>query len=363
MTEVPDENESRHVSEEMVLQQRRQLQEIARGYRQAQVLLTCVELGVFETLVGRRASAAEVAAAVGADERGVQLLLNAAAALGLLVKHETRFANAALTETCLAPGGAGAMARSLRLERAFYRRWGHLTDAVRTGQRPEENRRDEQPDDWVRNFVHGLYDMARPVAPFIAEALALPEDRSMRVLDVGGGHGAYSLALARRYPLVTATVFELPRVVPVAREIIARAGLADRVSVQVGDFQREELGSGYDVALVFGVLNGEPPEGRPALVRKVFAALNPGGRIVLRDLVLDPDRAGPPEAAMFALQMLLATDSGGLDTSDDWARWLVTAGFTPPRSITLPSWVGSTLTVAVKPKVQSTWRSLADERT
>jgi hypothetical protein len=241
------------------------------------------------------------------------------------------------------------MAHSLQLQTAFYRRWGRLADAVRSGQRPAEDRRDEQADDWVRNFVYGLYDMARPMAPFVAQALDLPPDRPLRVIDVGGCHAAYSLALARRYPLLTATVFELPAVVPFAREIIAQAGLADRVSVQAGDFQQEGLGHGYDVALVFGVLNGEPPEGRPALIHKVYDCLNSGGRIVLRDFVLDPDRAGPPEAAIFALQMLLATDSGGLDTRDDWARWLVEAGFAPPRTIPLPDWVGADLTVAVKP--------------
>ncbi|MFZ2098652.1 MAG: methyltransferase [Anaerolineales bacterium] len=322
---------------------------MARGYRQSQILLTCVELGVFETLVGRSASAAEVATAIGADGRAVELLLNTATALGLLEKRDSHFSNTALTETHLTQNGVGGMAHSLKLESAFYRRWGYLADAVRTGKRPEENRRDEQPKGWVQNFIHALYDITRPIAPVIADALALPEDQPLCVLDVGGGHGGYSIALARRYPLLTATVFELPRVVPVAQEIIAQAGLAERVTVQEGDFQKEGLGYGYDVSLVFGVLNGEPPEGRPALIRKVFAALNPGGQIVLRDLVLDPDRAGTPEAAIFALQMLMATDAGGLDTSDDWTNWLLDAGFTPPSTITLPDWIGSSLIVAVKP--------------
>jgi hypothetical protein len=335
--------------DETVLRQRQELREMASGFRQAQILLTCFDLGVFEALDGRRATAAEVATAVEADARGVELLLNAAAALGLLEKREGRFANAAPAQTCLAPDGPGAMASSLRLQRAFYRRWGRLADAVRTGQRPEEDRRDEQADDWVRNFVYGMYDMARPVAPFVAEALDLPGDRPLRVIDVGGCHAAYSLALARRHPLLTATVFELPAVVPFAREIVAQAGLADRVSVQAGDFQQEGLGYGYDVALVFGVLNGEPPEGRPALIHKVYDCLDPGGRIVLRDLVLDPDRAGPPEAAIFALQMLLATEAGGLDTSDDWARWLAGAGFEHIHTVDIRAPAGTTLTVAQKP--------------
>jgi SAM-dependent methyltransferase len=276
------------------------------------------------------------------------LLLNTAAALELLDKAEDQFSNKPLVAACLLPGSPGTMVRSIHLQAEFYRRWGRLADAVRTGQRPAEDRRDEGAGDWARNFVYGLYDMARPVAPCIAGALNLPDDRPLRVIDVGGCHAAYSLALARRYPLVTATVFELPAVVPHARAIIAQAGLAERVSVQEGDFQREELGAGYDMALVFGVLNGEPLAGRPALIRKVYDCLKPGGRIVLRDLVLDDDRAGPPEAAIFALQMLLATESGGLDTRSDWAIWLAAAGFTPPQTLVLPDGIGA-LTVAEKP--------------
>ena len=306
---------------------------------------------MFEARAGRRATIAELATATGTNPRGLELLLNASAALGWVEKHGSQFSNTALTDACLTSRGSADMARSLRLESAFYRRWGNLAEAVRTGKRPVDNRSDEQPEDWVRDFIHGLYTMARPVAPAIAEALALPEDRPVRVIDVGGGHGGYSLALAQRYPRLTATVFDLPRVIPVTREIVGQAGLADRVSVQEGDFQNEGLGGGCDVALVFGVLNGEPPDGRLALLHKVFAALNPGGRIVIRDFVLDPDRAGPAEAAVFALQMLLATDSGGLDTRDDWERWLSLAGFNPAVTVPLPDWIGPSLTVAIRPGI------------
>jgi len=332
--------------DETFQRERKKLQELARSYRHSQILLTCVELGVFDALSGRATSAVELAAALGADLRGLELLLNTATALGWLEKRDGRFSNSALAENHLTSSGMG---RSLRLESAFYRRWGYLAESVRTGKRPEENRRDEQPDDWVKTFIHALYNAARPIAPAVAEALALPENRPLRLLDVGGGHGGYSLALAQKYPLLRATVFELPRVVPVAREIIAQAGLSERVTVQEGDFQKEGLGAGYDVALVFGVLNGEPPEGRPVLIHKVFEALNPGGLIVLRDAVLDPDRAGPPEAAIFALQMLLATASGGLDTRADWEAWLLAAGFASSQRLALPEWVGSFLTVAAKP--------------
>lgn len=179
--------------DQALLIQRQQLREIAQGFQEAQILLACVELGVFEALIGGPAAASVVAHKVGADPRGVELLLNAAAALGLLYKSKDQFGNKPLVAACLLPSVPGSMARGIRLQTAFYRRWGRLAEAVRTGVRPEEDRRDEAAGDWVRNFVYGLQDMAGPLAPVIAAALDLPGDRPLRVIDVGGCHAAYSL--------------------------------------------------------------------------------------------------------------------------------------------------------------------------
>ena len=335
-------------SREAAYEHRRHILDTLRAFRTSQVLMACAELGIFELLANGPLTDTEIANALHADTRGVSLLLNASAALEFLTKHEGHFSNTPMADSCLTRHNANYIGDILKLEGAFYRRWGHLVAAVKTGQRPEENVRDEDAGDWVRNFELALYKMAQPVALIIAIVLSLPEDRPLRVLDVGGGHGAYSIALAKRYPHLTATVFELPRVAPVAREIVAQAGMADRVFVQEGDFQRDDLGSGYDIALVFGVLNGESEAGRAALITRVHACLKPGGRIVIREYVLEADRAGPPEAALFALQMLLATDSGGLSTFDEVSQWLRDAGFSPPQLRPLPAGIGAALIVANK---------------
>ena len=106
------------------LRQRQQLQEMARGYRQARILLTCVEVGVFDALSGRWASAEEVTETVGVNGRAAELLLNAAVALGLLYKRDARYSNSDLSEAHLTQNAVGGMARRLKPESAFYRRWG-----------------------------------------------------------------------------------------------------------------------------------------------------------------------------------------------------------------------------------------------
>jgi SAM-dependent methyltransferase len=328
---------------------RQQILEMLRAYRQSQILITCTELKIFEMLADSPQTVREAAERAGATERGMELLLNSAAAAGLLVKEAGRFSNSPAAQICLGRRHQHFLGDFVARERNFYRRWGGLTEAVRTGRRPPENKKDEQADNWVQGFEQALFNLARPVAPLIAEALHLPEDRLLRVIDIGGGHGAYSMALAGRYPYLTATVFELPAVVPVAREFIASEGLSDRVTVQEGDFQKDDLGHGYDLALLFGVMGGETPQGRAELIHKVFRALNPGGRLVLREFLLEPDRTSPPEAALFALQMLLSTDSGGVSTKEEMETWIKEAGFLPLQKVDLPEWLGTTLVSAEKP--------------
>lgn len=335
------------------LEYRRQVLDSMRGYRQAHLLITCAELGVFAALHTGPAPASELAEQLGTDPAALPRLLNAAVALGLLELRDGRYANSPVAAACLAAEGPYHLSHLVRREGAFYRRWANLTEAVRTGRRPEENRRDEGQSSWVRDFELALYDAARTAAPAAAEALrvALPDaGRPARVIDIGGGHGAYSVALARRYPALTAEVFELPAVVPVAREIIAGAGAVERVTVREGDFKRDPLGEGYDLALLFGVLVSETPEDSVALLRKVRAALRPGGAVAIRGFYLDDDRTGPAEAVLADLHMLLSTNAGGAHSIGDVHGWLRDAGFGPPETMALPPPERSSLILARRPE-------------
>jgi predicted O-methyltransferase YrrM len=331
---------------------RQQLLDLMRGYRQAQLLISCAELGVFMALHPGPAPADRLAAQLGVRAAALSRLLNAAVAIGLLELRDGQYANSPLAAACLAAEGPYHLGYLVRREGAFYRRWSHLAEAVRTGNRPEENRRDEDESSWVRDFEYALYDAARTAAPAVAEALAatLPAgDHALRAIDIGGGHGAYSIALARRCPQLVVELFELPAVVPVAQEIVAAAGAAERVQVREGDFKRDPLGEKYDLALLFGVLVSETPDDSIALLHKVWAALRPGGAVVIRGLYLDDGRAGPLDAVLADLHMLLSTDAGGIQTLAELHSWLAAAGFGPPDRLALPPPERSSLIIARRP--------------
>ena len=332
------------------IEQWQAIQEMMRGYRAAQILFTANQLEIFHHLAAAPRKAAELASMTDSHPEAMRRLLNAMTGLGLLTKQGDLYANSNLAETCLVENGPLFLGNMIRLEQAGYERWGRLPEAIRAGHWPAPNREMEERTNWVRNFEQALYDMARISAPAVAENLTLPADRPLRLIDIGGGHGGYSMALARRYPNLTATVFELPEAAEAAREIIAAENMSDRVTVQSGNFQKEALGNGYDVALIFGVLVSETDEGKLALLRKAHAALSPGGQVVIRESWLDPeDPAKSPEAVLFSLHTLLANAVGDVATLAQMQGWLMAAGFEGLDSIDLPEGVGSSLCVGKKP--------------
>jgi len=321
-----------------------------RGYRLAHLLITCAQLRVFEHLTPAPLDADTLATQTKTAAPALRRLLDGAVALGLLTKSGGLYQNSPLAQSCLAEGAPYYLSNLIRREGAFYQRWSYLTEAVRTGQRPEANIRDESENSWVYDFEMAMFDIARAAAPAVAETLDLPADRPLKVLDVGGGHGGYSMALVRRYPNVAATVYELPAAAEVARQIIAREGMAERVAVQDGDFQQETLGQGYDLVLLFGVLVSETPAGKLALLRKAHQALVPGGQVAIREFWLNENRTGPLGSTMFSLHMLLSTDAGDISTQSEMQGWLAEAGFVETQVCPLPEWLGSSLLIAKKAK-------------
>lgn len=325
------------------------IQEMMRGYMAAQILFTANQLNIFQHLAEAPRPAAELAALTHSHPEAMRRLLNAAAGLGLLIKQNGFYANSRLTEACLVEKGPFFMGNMARLEQAGYERWGRLPEAIRSGRWPAPNREMEERTNWVHNFELAMYDMARISAPAVAEHLDLPTDRPLRLIDIGGGHGGYSMALARRYPNLTATVFELPAAAEVAIEIIKAEEMSARVMVRAGDFQKEDLGNNYDVALIFGVLVSETDEGKLALLRKTHAALSQGGFVAIREIWLDPeDPAKSPEAALFSLHTLLANAVGDVATLEHMQTLLIEAGFEETGLINLPEGMGSSLCVGRK---------------
>jgi hypothetical protein len=315
----------------------------AQAFRTAAAAL---RLGVLNTLVDGSLTARELAARIEADERGTTLLLEALDSLGYVHKRGDRYSNSAMTAKWLPLLADGVPF----MEHSVLHDWDDLEGAVRRGG-PATTHYDARRDDpvWWSDFQHGMMAIARMTSESIVGKVKLPQT-ARRLLDVGGGHGLHAISFCRRYPKLAATVFDWPQALGVTREVIACEGMEGRVTTQAGDFYQDDLGSGYDAALVFNILHGYQPEQNVELLRKVAGALNPGGTVVVFDQVVG--RAmGPTARALASLQGLnLFIGSGGRTYSfGEIGGWLDAAGFGKPRRIRLLKSPGFALVVAAKP--------------
>lgn len=302
-----------------------------RAFQESRVLLTAIELDLFEAL-GPGATAADVAGTLGSDPRSTEMLLNALAALALVEKRGGVFRNTPETAQHFTRRSPDDVRLAMMHTVHLWETWSTLTECVRTG--TTLGRRPAGTSDWTGAFIAAMHANASRRA--IAVVAAVDASSVRRMLDVGGGSGAYSIAFAQANPALRAEILDVGDVVPIARGHIAEAGLADRVVTREGDLRTSDFGTGLDLVLISAICHMLSEDENRELVAKAHAALGPGGRIVISDFILDPDRAGPRMPALFALNMLVGTRHGNTYTEDEYATWMRQAGFASIRRVSLP---------------------------
>ncbi|HSC71418.1 MAG TPA: methyltransferase [Candidatus Methylomirabilis sp.] len=297
--------------------------EAASAFMRSRVLLTAHDLGVFTAVGEEHRSSVDVAQALHTDGRATDRLMNALCAMGLLEKANGLFSNTPLGSRFLVEGGPEFLA-GLTHTLHLWETWSTLTDAVRRGGPVTSCHVNERGAEWLHAFIAAMHWRARQHAPGVIAALDL--SGVSRVLDVGGGSGAYATAFVRASKGMSAVVLDLPNVVPLTRDYIEREGLSNRVEIAVGDYERDELGTGFDLVFVSAIIHSNSPDLNRALTRKSVKALNPSGQLVVQDFIVSEDRTGPPFSALFALNMLVGTTSGDTYTESEVRGWMEEAG-------------------------------------
>jgi predicted O-methyltransferase YrrM len=306
-----------------------QLMDMTSAYWLSRTILTAQELGVFAALDKGEATAVELAARLKCSQRGTELLANALVGLGLLEKHGEHLRNGPFARARLSPGKGDYLGGYLDHHANLWARWGELSECVRSGSGSDgaEQARD------VRAYIMGMHTTSQHWAGKVFAGMDLTGVR--RVIDVGGGSGDYAYAALRQAPDAEAVIFDLPDVVQIARECAELAGVSDRVTTVAGDYHEDELGEGFDLAIVSNILHSMAPDGCVRLLEKVCRCLAPGGRCVVHDFVLNDDATAPMWAALFSLNMLTAGNPGRSYTHLEIRDFLLAAGFTDTKHVDL----------------------------
>jgi (2Fe-2S) ferredoxin/predicted O-methyltransferase YrrM/DNA-binding CsgD family transcriptional regulator len=309
------------------------LDQMICGYMPSRCLLTALELDIF-TAIGDGASAKEIGAKIGANARSVAMLLNALVALGLLSKVEETYSNTPESARFFVQGSKDNHRDGLLHTANIWHRWSTLTDAVRSGTRVHIEREDSPA--WTRNFIAGMQRNAKVRAPLVVKALGTTGVH--RILDLGGGSGAYSIAFARACPGLKCEILDVPEVVPLTAEYVSQAGVSGQVSLRTGDMLRDNFGSGsgFDLIMLNAICHMFSEEQNRDIFRRAHQALAANGRLVVQDFILNPDKIGPQHAALFSLNMLVATDAGAAYNESEYTQWMKAAGFTDICRINLP---------------------------
>jgi (2Fe-2S) ferredoxin/SAM-dependent methyltransferase len=307
------------------------LRRLADSFRASRAFLTAVELDLFSTL-GEGARAAEVAERMGADPRSTETLLSGLTSLGLLRRDsDGRFTNSEDTGRYLVKGRPDDARAAIMHRVHMWDRWSTLTECVREGTAmgTEANAGPFS----TQAYLAATHRIASLAAPRLVSALALPDVR--RVLDVGGGSGAYTAAVLRAFPGASAEIFDLAPVLRITSRYVREAGLEERVLLRPGDFLLDGFGSDFDLVLLSYVMHLSSPEGARRLLQKVESALIPGGRVVINDFVLNADKTLPRSAALHALNLLVSSRGGTVYSEHEYHALFDSLGFVEVRKIPL----------------------------
>ena len=304
--------------------------DMLHGHQRTAALKAAIELDLFRAVGEGPGDAASLARQCAASERGIRILCDFLTIKGVLVKEEGRYRHSPTSATFLDPRSPACLAPTVHfmLTPALHEAYDHLTEIVRTGRTalPGDGAVEPENPVWVE-FAKSMVPMMAPIAgPFAAMVLE-GHTGPMRVLDIAAGHGLFGIAIATQNTQARVTGLDWAPVLQVALENARKAGVQDRYEALVGNAFDLDFGGPYDAVLLTNFLHHFDKSTCVGLLKKVHAALRPGGCVATLEFVPNEDRVSPPLTAAFSMTMLTSTPSGDAYTLNDLTAMYTAAGF------------------------------------
>ncbi len=307
--------------------------DLIEAFRRSKTMFVAVALGVFDRLEKEPADAATLAGEIGALAEPLERLLDGCCGLGLLRKQNGRYANLPVASTYLCRDSERTLTGYiLYSNNVLFRLWTHLEDALREGGHRWKQAFGTdgaifdhffRTDEAMRTFLKGMHGFGLLSSPKAVAAFDL--SRFRRLVDLGGATGHLAMAACDRYPHLRAAVFDLPRVIEIAREQMQLAPEAARIELIAGDFFSDDLPEA-DLFAVSRILHDWTDEKIARLLAKVYRRLPSGGGLLIAEKLLAEDKSGPVPALMQSLNMLVCTE-GRERTLREYRALLEAAGF------------------------------------
>ena len=293
------------------------------AYWKGCALQAAVRLRVFSAIHDERLHLAEIAGRLDADERGVEYLLNALAAMGLLIKEDSVYSNSVTALELLSKQSKRYMGHIILHHHHILDGWAQLDQAVKTGAPVSKRSYGEEVE--RESFLMGMFNLAMGNAPKIVAQVDLAG--RTRLLDLGGGPGTYAIHFCQTNQQLSATIFDRVTTEPFARRTVDKFGLSDRIDFAGGDFNFDPiLGGPYDVAWLSHILHSNSPDDCRKLIKKTVGAMKPGGLILIHEFILENTKDAPEFAALFSVNMLINNPEGRSYSRHELTEMLEDAG-------------------------------------
>jgi len=295
-----------------------ELYSMITGFQKSRIILTAFELEIFTLLSNNKKSAKEIAKNRGLDTNALERLMNALCALELLEKKNEKFSNLPIAEKFLVKAKPNFLSRIYHSVN-LWNSWSSLTQVVKTGTVPHQTQITDKEDDWLKNFIGAMHNRAKKTAPVTIQNIDLEGVNSL--LDIGGGSGVFAMAFKNKKNELKSTVFDLPNVIPLTKEYIKKEGFEGKIHTIAGNYLKDDIGSGYDLIFLSAIIHSNSFEENQELILKCATALNPNGRIVIDDFIMDEDKTSPVRGAIFSINMLVGTKSGTTYSEGEIKSW------------------------------------------
>jgi hypothetical protein len=283
------------------------LEEIMRSYRLSHVIFAAFEIGLFKSLTKRKKTISDLAEELQVSSRGLEMLMPALVALSIL-KREGNFYNVVKKfKAQLDPDSVDYIGGLINHEIHLSKRWPYLAESIRSG-KPVKKSEMDNDSDRTRRFIRAMENIGQRSASIFIEKVPFRGDE--QVLDLGGGPGKYLMKLCESYPGIQITLFDQPETIKMAQTHLATHPDYNRMRFIAGDIFNNTWGKIYDVILVSNVIHIFGEEEIQSLFLKCNHSMQKNGRLLIKDMIMNSNHNGPLFTTVFALHMLLSTETG-----------------------------------------------------
>lgn len=319
------------------------------GYAPPLILEAAVKHRVFDLLDQSPKTVQQLAAQTGASVRGLAMICNALVGLQFLTRTGDRYRLTPESAAFLVSGKNPYYGGFLKhISRQLIPQWLDLEKIVRTGKPDKRVNAQKEGAKFFAEFVEAIFPLSYAAAKALGGHLKIPQAKApVSVLDIAAGSGVWGIALAEQSQHVRVSAVDWPDVLKITRKVAARHGVAGRLTKIPGDLLKADFGKNHHVATLGHILHSEGAERSRKLLKKVFHALAPGGTIAVMEFLVNDQRTAPPVSLLFAVNMLINTETGDTFSFKEISGWLREAGFVKPRLLDVPA--VSSLVLATKP--------------